>query len=78
MAAPTESIDPLTELQLQVARRADQIAASRSDRTLLNLPCWLRAEEEILEAFRNPGVPNVAQPGLGRGGNPRRPADERR
>jgi hypothetical protein len=47
-----QDTDFLTELQLQVARRADQLAAILSYRTSLNLPCWLQAEEEVLGALR--------------------------
>lgn len=46
--------DSLIALQLQVARRADQLATSLADRSTLNLSCWLQAEEEILRAFRAP------------------------
>lgn len=45
--------DTLSELQLQVARRADELAASLQAKSSLNLPCWFQAEEEILGAFRN-------------------------
>lgn len=44
---PSEAIDALTELQLRVARRADELAASQGWRTQLNLACWLQAEQEI-------------------------------
>jgi hypothetical protein len=40
--------DELFELQLRIARRADDIAQSRSVRTSMNLECWLLAEEEFL------------------------------
>lgn len=40
--------DPLLELQLRVARRADELARVRFVPTDLNLHCWLQAEEEIL------------------------------
>ena len=55
MFTPSEApADPLIALQLQVARRADQLATSLADRSVLNLSCWLQAEEEVLRAFRAP------------------------
>ena len=42
------SLEPLTELELQIARRADELAATRLERSALNLACWLEAEQEIL------------------------------
>jgi hypothetical protein len=48
----TQAGCPLVELQFQVARRADELSATRADRTPLNLACWLQAEEEILASFR--------------------------
>ena len=55
MTTPAElSSDTLIALQLQVARRADQLATSLSNRSGLNLSCWLQAEEEILQPFRTP------------------------
>lgn len=47
-------LDPLTTLQLQVARRADELAASGQRRSTLNLSCWLQAEEEMLVSLRGP------------------------
>jgi hypothetical protein len=41
-------IDELFELQLRIARRADDIARSRSVRSSLNLECWLLAEQEFI------------------------------
>jgi len=38
----------LFELQLRVARRADELAQADGSKTLLNLHCWLVAEAEIL------------------------------
>lgn len=38
----------LTELQLKVARRADELARAGGWGTNLNLGCWLQAELEIL------------------------------
>lgn len=40
--------DLLTDLELQVARRADELARVRPNATTLNLHCWLLAEAEIL------------------------------
>ena len=40
--------DLLFELQLRVARRADELARRQSAGTSLNLHCWLLAEAEIL------------------------------
>ncbi|HEX2861366.1 MAG TPA: hypothetical protein VHN79_06985 [Lacunisphaera sp.] len=40
--------DPLLDLQLQVAHRADELAINYPDRTPLHLLCWLQAEKEIL------------------------------
>lgn len=48
--------DPLEDLQLRVARRADELAAAvASSRTPLNLLCWLQAEEEILHRLQHCG-----------------------
>ena len=44
----SSSHDPLQELQLRIARRADRLAASSPLRTRLNLHCWTEAEQEIL------------------------------
>ena len=40
--------DPLLELQLRVARRADEIARSQSS-SPESSHCWLLAETEVLE-----------------------------
>jgi hypothetical protein len=40
--------DALADLELAVARRADQLAQSGLCTTPLNLHCWLQAEQEIL------------------------------
>jgi hypothetical protein len=42
------SLEPLADLELQIARRADELAATRVNRSSLNLVCWLEAEQEIL------------------------------
>lgn len=51
MSYPT---DPLTQLQLQVARRADELAARGSAHPPLYLLCWMQAEDEILRQHRIP------------------------
>jgi len=43
--------DPLTELQLRVARRADELARSATAHSSLNLRYWLQAEHEVLQAL---------------------------
>jgi hypothetical protein len=40
--------EPLVNLELQIARRADELAATRVNHSSLNLFCWLHAEQEIL------------------------------
>lgn len=47
--------DSLVDLQLRIARRADELAAATHGRTPLNLLCWLQAEEEILHRLRSAG-----------------------
>jgi hypothetical protein len=41
-------LDVLTDLEVKIARRADQIAAEQPSRPGSNLYCWLTAEHEIL------------------------------
>jgi hypothetical protein len=41
--------DALLELQLRVARRADELAQAQQAGTPLNLHCWLVAEAEVLD-----------------------------
>jgi hypothetical protein len=55
--------DALLELQLSVARRADELARTQKPGTSMNLHCWLLAEAEILgaEIARRP---NGATPGM--------------
>lgn len=51
-AFPGPSTDPLFEVELQIARRADEIARQRSENTSrLNLQCWLFAEAELLGKY---------------------------
>lgn len=40
--------DPLLDLEIRVARRADELAQAHTMRTGLNLHCWLVAEAEVL------------------------------
>jgi hypothetical protein len=44
----SSSLDVLTELEVRIARRADQIAAVQPVSPGSNLFCWLTAEHEIL------------------------------
>jgi hypothetical protein len=44
----TSSHDPLQELELLIARRADRLASTSPLRTSLNLHCWTEAEREVL------------------------------
>jgi hypothetical protein len=41
-------MDGLSDLQLRVARRADELAQELENGTSLNLYCWLLAETEVL------------------------------
>jgi hypothetical protein len=41
--------DPLSQLQLLVARRADDLALHARFATPLNLHCWLLAESELID-----------------------------
>ena len=58
-AMATESSDDfqaaLLDLQLQVARRADELARTHPGPGSLKLHCWLLAEEELLH--HKAGVP---------------------
>jgi hypothetical protein len=42
--------DELVQLQLRVARRADEIAQTQRHTTVSNFHCWLLAEAEVLKA----------------------------
>jgi hypothetical protein len=46
--------DPLFELQLRVARKADALVSAEARARGLNLECWLLAEAEVLGALRAP------------------------
>ena len=58
MAQP--GFEPLAELELQIARRADELAATRLDRSSLNLVCWLQAEQEILDPILKKSFGKIA------------------
>jgi len=47
-APPPVAYDTLTDLELRVARRADELARTRPGGDPLNVSCWLAAEREIL------------------------------
>ena len=51
----------LLDLQLRVARRADELARTRESPTLLNLHCWMLAETEIfnVESPLNGALPRI-------------------
>jgi hypothetical protein len=48
--------DPLEEVELKIARRADQLAASSPLRTGLNLHWWTEAEREMLGTSWSPAL----------------------
>lgn len=47
---PASFADLLFTLQLEVARKADELARARGGSGGLNLECWLIAEAEVLGA----------------------------
>lgn len=50
---PPITSDPLFELELRIARRADELSAGQPAAPLsLNLNCWLHAELEICRSMR--------------------------
>lgn len=52
-AQPPIIIDPLFELELRIARRADELSAAQAVSTKgLNLNCWLHAEMEICRSMQ--------------------------
>ncbi len=57
------ALDELTQMQLRVARRADEIATQSDRATPLNIHCWLLAEAELwrmidsMEKFHPEAVP---------------------
>ena len=54
MKKPAHPTDALTEIELRVARRADELARERETHTPLDLDCWLLAEAEILRTLAEP------------------------
>ena len=56
------TIDPLLDLELRVARRADELARIQVENTALNLHCWLCAEQEIMGDGRRASGPEAAHP----------------
>lgn len=42
------ALDVLEEIELRVARRADEIARGRQTHSAIDLDCWLLAEAEVL------------------------------
>ena len=60
-SSPDFVVDELFELQLRVARRADEIARSRDARTSLNLECWLLAEQEYFK-YKSAAINFTDQP----------------
>jgi hypothetical protein len=51
MNDPRKTPDALTEIELRVARRADELARERETHTPLDLDCWLLAEAEVMRTF---------------------------
>jgi hypothetical protein len=43
-------LDELSQFELSVARRADEIAHADGNQTIFNLHCWLLAETEVCRA----------------------------
>jgi hypothetical protein len=54
--------DPLLQLELRIARRADELARTAAVRTALNLRHWLQAEEEILHRFLAGNISALGNP----------------
>lgn len=46
--------DALLDLQLRVARRADELTKTPENNNPLQLECWLQAEAEIFAEFSPP------------------------
>jgi hypothetical protein len=51
------SSDALSQLQLRVARRADELVRDSKVTTPLNLHCWLMAESELIDGAGPGNVP---------------------
>lgn len=50
---PPVVVDPLFDLELKIARRADELSASQATAPKgLNLQCWLHAELEICRSLQ--------------------------
>jgi hypothetical protein len=54
--------DPLLDLEMRVARRADELARAHAAQTSLNLHCWLVAEAEVLRQHAAKLAPAVVAP----------------
>jgi len=52
-------VDALFALELDIARKADELARERGVADGWNLQCWLQAEAEILAARRREQLPAV-------------------
>jgi hypothetical protein len=55
-------LDALSQLQLRVARRADQLALEIKIPTPMNLHCWLMAESELIERPCEPDAKKRGRP----------------
>ena len=53
-ASAAQETDPLSELEMRIARRADELAREHRLTTSLNLHCWLVAEAEIIGRNQGP------------------------
>lgn len=52
-AQPPIIVDPLFDLELKIARRADELSAGQATAPKgLNLNCWLHAELEICRSMQ--------------------------
>ena len=54
-------LDALSQLQLRVALRADELARDNNIPTSLNLHCWLMAESELVERPPEKGMGPVSR-----------------
>lgn len=50
--------DELMELQLRIARRADELARSRRGQETTDWECWSEAEHEVLSEAGGAGMPS--------------------
>jgi hypothetical protein len=53
--------DMLSQLQLRIARRADELVRESKIATPLNLHCWFAAESELGGAVAFTSVPHIGQ-----------------